>query len=105
MQLLRDYSPAGFCNKVLGLAKLGKVFRLPTVLTVTPAMIRFLRPVFSIPGYDLRIIPRADDHRHIREHADHLWDKRAVRTLAKARRINWTAVAAELQRDCRQPTR
>jgi hypothetical protein len=36
--------------------------------------------------YDLRIIPRADDHRYIREHAHHFWDKRAVRTLAKVRR-------------------
>src|SRR3954470_13257561 len=33
MQLVHDYSPAEFRNNVVGLAKLGKVFGLPTVLT------------------------------------------------------------------------
>jgi len=35
MQLVHDYSPAEFRNNVIGLAKLGKVFNLPTVLTTT----------------------------------------------------------------------
>ena len=30
MQLVHDYSPAEFRNNVIGLAKLGKVFKLPT---------------------------------------------------------------------------
>jgi len=33
MQLVHDYSPAELRNNVVGLAKLGKVFTLPTVLT------------------------------------------------------------------------
>ena len=33
MQLVHDYSPAEFRNNVIGLAKLGRVFNLPTVLT------------------------------------------------------------------------
>ena len=37
MQLVHDYSPAEFHNNVLGLAKLGKVFKLPTVLTTSLA--------------------------------------------------------------------
>ena len=35
MQLVHDYSPAEFRNNVIGLAKLGKVFNLPTVLTTS----------------------------------------------------------------------
>ena len=35
MQLVHDYSLAEFCNKVIGLAKLGRVFNLPTVLTTS----------------------------------------------------------------------
>jgi nicotinamidase-related amidase len=35
MQLVHDYSPADFRNNVIGLAKLGKVFKLPTVLTTS----------------------------------------------------------------------
>jgi hypothetical protein len=35
MQLVHDYFLAEFCNKALGLAKLGKVFKLPTVLTTS----------------------------------------------------------------------
>jgi nicotinamidase-related amidase len=35
MQLVHDYSPAELCNNVIGLAKLGKVFKLPTVLTTS----------------------------------------------------------------------
>lgn len=35
MQLVHDYSPAEFRNNVLGLAKLGKVFELPTILTTS----------------------------------------------------------------------
>jgi nicotinamidase-related amidase len=35
MQLVHDYPPAEFRNNVLGLAKLGKVFNLPTVLTTS----------------------------------------------------------------------
>jgi nicotinamidase-related amidase len=35
MQLVHDYSPAEFRNNVIGLAKLGKVFKLPTVLTTS----------------------------------------------------------------------
>jgi nicotinamidase-related amidase len=35
MQLVHDYSPAEFRNNVMALAKLGKVFKLPTVLTTT----------------------------------------------------------------------
>ena len=35
MQLVHDYSPAEFRNNVIGLAKLGKVFNLPTILTTS----------------------------------------------------------------------
>ena len=35
MQLVHDYSPAEFRNNVMALAKLGKVFKLPTVLTTS----------------------------------------------------------------------
>jgi nicotinamidase-related amidase len=35
MQLVHDYSPAEFRNNVIGLAKLGEVFKLPTVLTTS----------------------------------------------------------------------
>ena len=35
MQLVHDYSPAEFRNNVIALAKLGKVFNLPTVLTTS----------------------------------------------------------------------
>src|ERR1700726_5342534 len=35
MQLVHGYSPAEFRNNVIGLAKLGKVFKLPTVLTTS----------------------------------------------------------------------
>jgi hypothetical protein len=35
MQLVHDYSPAEFRNNVIGLAKLGKVHKLPTVLTTS----------------------------------------------------------------------
>jgi nicotinamidase-related amidase len=37
MQLVHDYSPAKYRNNVIGLAKLGKVFNLPTVLTTSLA--------------------------------------------------------------------
>jgi len=35
MQLVHDYSTAEFRNNVIALAKLGKVFNLPTVLTTS----------------------------------------------------------------------
>jgi nicotinamidase-related amidase len=35
MQLVHDYSPAEFRNNVMALAKLGKAFNLPTVLTTS----------------------------------------------------------------------
>jgi nicotinamidase-related amidase len=35
MQLVHDYSPAELRNNVIGLSKLGKVFKLPTVLTTS----------------------------------------------------------------------
>ena len=35
MQLVHDYSPAEFRNNVMALAKLGKVYNLPTVLTTS----------------------------------------------------------------------
>ena len=35
MQLVHDYAPAEFRNNVMALAKLGKVFNLPTVLTTS----------------------------------------------------------------------
>lgn len=35
MQLVHDYSPSEFRNNVIALAKLGKVFNLPTVLTTS----------------------------------------------------------------------
>ena len=35
LQLVHDYSPAEFRNNVMALAKLGKVFKLPTVLTTS----------------------------------------------------------------------
>src|ERR1700675_2605151 len=37
MQLVHDYLPAEVRNKVIVLAKLGKVFKLPTVLTTSSA--------------------------------------------------------------------
>jgi nicotinamidase-related amidase len=35
MQLVHDYSPAEFRNNVIALAKLGRVFKLPAVLTTS----------------------------------------------------------------------
>jgi hypothetical protein len=35
MQLVHDYPPAEFRNNVMALAKLGKVYKLPTVLTTS----------------------------------------------------------------------
>jgi nicotinamidase-related amidase len=35
MQLVHDYSPAEFRNNVMALAKLGKAFKLPTILTTS----------------------------------------------------------------------
>ncbi|TPM22516.1 isochorismatase family protein [Mesorhizobium sp. B2-3-5] len=35
LQLVHDYSPAEYRNNVLGLAKLGKAFKLPTILTTS----------------------------------------------------------------------
>jgi nicotinamidase-related amidase len=35
LQLVHDYSPAEFRNNVVGVAKLGKAFKLPTVLTTS----------------------------------------------------------------------
>jgi nicotinamidase-related amidase len=35
IQLVHDYSPAEFRNNVIGLAKLGKAYNLPTVLTTS----------------------------------------------------------------------
>jgi nicotinamidase-related amidase len=35
MQLVHDYSPAEFRNNVIGLAKVGRAFKLPTVLTTS----------------------------------------------------------------------
>jgi nicotinamidase-related amidase len=35
LQLVHDYSPAEFRNNVIGLSKLAKVFKLPTVLTTS----------------------------------------------------------------------
>ncbi len=35
IQLVHDYSPAEFRNNVMALAKLGKAFNLPTVLTTS----------------------------------------------------------------------
>ena len=37
MQLVHDYSPAELHNNVIALAKLGKVFNLPTVLSTSSA--------------------------------------------------------------------
>ena len=37
MQLVHDYSPAEFHNNVIGLARTGKVHKLPTVLTTSMA--------------------------------------------------------------------
>jgi nicotinamidase-related amidase len=35
MQLVHDYPPAEFRNNVIALAKLGKIYNLPTVLTTS----------------------------------------------------------------------
>jgi nicotinamidase-related amidase len=35
LQLVHDYSPAEYRNNLLGLAKLGKAFKLPTILTTS----------------------------------------------------------------------
>ncbi|AOF93900.1 isochorismatase family domain protein (plasmid) [Sinorhizobium sp. RAC02] len=37
MQLVHDYPPAEFRNNVIALAKIGKIFNLPTLLTMSYA--------------------------------------------------------------------
>ena len=71
MQLVHDYSPAEFRNSVIALAKLGKAFNLPTVLTTSlgqgpngpfiPEVVRMYPevPVIDRPG----IISAWDDPR------------------------------------------
>jgi hypothetical protein len=43
MHLVHDYSPAEFRNNVIGLAKLGKVYKLSTVLTRALAKVQTAR--------------------------------------------------------------
>jgi nicotinamidase-related amidase len=156
MQLVHDYSPAEFRNNVLGLAKLGKVFNLPTVLTTSlgqgpngpfiPEVVRMFPdvPVINRPG----IISAWDDPKVVAavektgrknlimagvtidvclafaamEAVDAGYNvygvvdasgalEISVRENAVARMkdhgvtpINWTTVAAELQRNWMEPT-
>ena len=156
MQLVHDYSPAEFRNNVIGLAKLGKVFKLPTVLTTSlgqgpngpfiPEVVSMFPdvPVIDRPG----IISAWDDPQFVAavektgrknlimagvtvdvclaftamQAAEAGYNVYGVidasggldvttRELAVARMkghgitpINWTTVAAELQRDWRLPT-
>jgi nicotinamidase-related amidase len=63
MQLVHDYSPAEFCNNVLALAKIAKVYDLPTVITssyeqgpngpIIPELLALLpdAPVVRRPGH------------------------------------------------------
>jgi nicotinamidase-related amidase len=156
MQLVHDYSPAEFRNNVIGLAKLGKVFNLPTVLTTSlgqgpngpfiPEVVSMYPdvPVIDRPG----IISAWDDPKLVAavektgrknlimagvtvdvclafaamQAVDAGYNvygvidasgalEVTIRENAVARMqdhgvipINWTTVAAELQRDWRQPT-
>lgn len=156
MQLVHDYSPAEFRNNVMALAKLGKVYKLPTILTTslgqgpngpfTPEVLNLFPdvPVIDRPG----IISAWDDPRFVA--AIEKTDRKnlimagvtidvclafaamqavdagynvygvvdasgalevTIRENAFARMkdhgitpINWTTVAAELQRDWSLPT-
>jgi len=156
MQLVHDYSPAEFRNNVIGLAKLGKVFNLPTVLTTSlgqgpngpciPEVVSMFPdvPVIDRPG----IIGAWDDPKFVAaiektgrknlimagvtidvclafaamqavEAGYNVYGvvdasgalEVTIRENAVARMkdhgitpINWTTVAAELQRDWRLPT-
>ena len=156
MQLVHDYSPAEFRNNVIVLAKLGKVFKLPTVLTTSlgqgpngpfiPEVVSMFPdvPVIDRPG----IICAWDDPKVVAaiektarknlimagvtvdvclafaamQEADAGYNvygvidasgglEVTIREHAVARMrdhgitpINWTTVAAELQRDWRLPT-
>jgi nicotinamidase-related amidase len=154
MQLVHDYSPAEFRNNVIALAKLGKVFKLPTVLTTSlgqgpngpfiPEVLGLFPdvPVIDRPG----IINAWDDPKFVAaveetgrknlimagvtvdvclafaamQAVDAGYNvygvvdasgglEVTIRENAVARDhgvtpINWTTVAAELQRDWRLPT-
>jgi len=156
MQCVRDYSPAEFRNNAIGLAKLGKVFKLPTVLSTSlgqgpngpfiPEVVSMFPdvPVIDRPG----IIDAWDDPKfvaavektgrknlimagvtvdvclafaamHAVEAGYNVYGvidasgglEVTIRENAVARMkdhgvtpINWTTVAAELQRDWRLPT-
>ena len=156
MQMVHDYSPAEFHNNVVALAKLGKVFKLPTVLSTSlgqgpngpfiPEVVSMFPdvPVLDRPG----IINAWDDPKFVaaveksgRKNlimagvtvdvclafaAMHAVEAGysvygvidasggldlTIRENAVARMrehgvtpINWTTVAAELQRDWRRPT-
>ena len=156
MQLVHDYSTAEFRNNVIALAKLGKVFKLPTVLTTSlgqgpngpfiPEVLSLFPdvPVIDRPG----IISAWDDPNFVAaiektgrknlimagvtvdvclafaamQAIDAGYNvhgvvdasgglEATIRENAVARMkdhgvtpINWTTVAAELQRDWRLPT-
>lgn len=156
MQLVHDYSPAEFSNNVMALAKLGKAFKLPTVLTTSlgqgpngpfiPEVLELFPevPVIDRPG----IISAWDDPKFVAavektgrrnliiagvtvdvclafaamQAVDAGYNvygvidasgglEVTIRENAVARMrdhgvttINWTTVAAELQRDWRLPT-
>ena len=156
MQLVHDYSPAEFRNNVIALAKLGKVFNLPTVLTTSlgqgpngpfiPEVVSMFpdNPVIDRPG----IISAWDDPKFVTavektgrknlimagvtvdvclafcamQAVDAGYNvygvvdasgglEVTIRENAVARMkdhgvtpLNWTTVAAELQRDWRQPS-
>lgn len=156
MQLVHDYSPAEFRNNVIALAKLGKVFNLPTVLTTSLGQGPngpFISEVVSMyPDAQLidrpGIISAWDDPKFVSaiektgrknlimagvtvdvclafaamQAVDAGYNvygvvdasganEVTIRENAVARMrdhgvtpINWTTVAAELQRDWRQPT-
>ena len=156
MQLVHDYSPAEFRNNVIALAKLGKAFKLPAVLTTSlgqgpngpfiPEVVSMYpdAPVIDRPG----IISAWDDANFVAaiektgrknlimagvtidvclafaamqaaEAGYNVYGvvdasgalEVTIRENAVARMrdhgvtpVNWTTVAAELQRDWRRPT-
>ena len=89
MQLVHDYSPAEFRNNVIGLAKLGKVFKVPT------AAMQAVEAGYNVYGVvdasgALEVTIRENAVARMRDHG--------------ITPINWTTVAAELQRNWTLPT-
>ena len=137
LQLVHDYSPAEFRNNVIALAKLGRVFKLPTVLTTSLGQGTngpFIPEVVSIFP-DVSVIDRAgfisawDDPKFVAaiektgrknlimagvtidvclafagmQAVDAGYNVYGV-VDASGALVNWTTVAAELQRNWSLPT-